>query len=147
MFDALLRRLVGPDLAPLPAPDAELALAALLVRVARSDDSYDAGEAGRINRVLCQRFGLGADDAATLRAKAEALERLAPDTVRFTRALKQATALEDRDSLMQALWSVALQDGHRDAAEDQVLRLISNLLGISDVASALARQRARDGLQ
>jgi uncharacterized tellurite resistance protein B-like protein len=46
-----------------------------------------------------------------LRAEAEALEAEAPDTVRFTRALKEAVALEDRADLMVALWSVALADG------------------------------------
>ena len=51
------------------------------------------------------------------------MEAEAPDTVRFTRALKDAVALEDRAGMMQALWSVALADGVRDDSEDQVLRL------------------------
>ena len=43
---------------------------------------------------------------------------------------------------MTALWSVALADGLREAHEDQLLRLVSNLLGLTDVDSALARQKA-----
>ena len=46
---------------------------------------------------------------------------------------------------MQAMWSVVLADGERDAAEDQMMRLVSNLLGLTDVDSALARQRADRG--
>jgi uncharacterized tellurite resistance protein B-like protein len=138
----LLRRLLAPEPARLPEPDAQLALAALLVRVARSDGLYAAEEVERIDRVLAHRHGLDPFAAAKLRSEAEDLEREAPDTVRFTRALKEAVALEDRAELMTALWSVALADGLREAHEDRLMRLVANLLGLSDVDSALARQRA-----
>lgn len=138
----LLRRLLAPDPARLPEPDARLALAALLVRVARSDGLYAAEEVERIDRVLALRHGLDAFAAARLRAEAEELEQQAPDTVRFTRALKEAVALEDRAELMTALWSVALADGLREAHEDRLMRLVANLLGLTDVESALARQKA-----
>ncbi len=142
MFDALIRRLTAPTPDRLPEPDADLALAALLVRLARADGNYSAVEVARIDKVLSARHGLSATDAAALRAQAEVLEQEAPDTVRFTRALKDATALEDRESVVQAMWSVALADDSRDAAEDQLMRLVVNLLGLTDQQSALARQRA-----
>ena len=138
----LLRRLMAPDPARLPEPDARLALAALLVRVARSDGLYAAEEVERIDRVLALRYGLDPFAAARLRAEAEELEQQAPDTVRFTRVLKDGVALEHRADLMTALWSVALADGLREAHEDRLMRLVANLLGLTDVESALARQRA-----
>lgn len=138
----LLRRLMAPEPARLPEPDAELALATLLVRIARTDGLYAAEEVERIDRVLAHRHGLDPFAAAKLRTEAEELEREAPDTVRFTRALKDAVALEDRAELMTALWSVALADGLREAHEDRLMRLVANLLGLTDVESALARQRA-----
>ena len=138
----ILRRLLAPEPARLPDPDAQLALAALLVRIARTDGLYAAEEVERIDRVLAHRHGLDPFAAAKLRAEAEELERDAPDTVRFTRALKEATDLEDRSDLMAALWSVALADGLREAHEDRLMRLVANLLGVSDVESALARQKA-----
>jgi uncharacterized tellurite resistance protein B-like protein len=141
MFDALLRRLTAPDTAPLPAPDARLALAALMVRVARADGAYDQAETARIDRVLAALHRLSPFEAARLRGQAEALEGEAPDTVRFTRAIKDHVAIEDRDAVMEALWDVALSDGARDAEEDTLIRLVANLLGITDRDSALARQR------
>lgn len=138
----LLRRLLAPEPARLPEPDAELALAALLVRIAKTDGLYAAEEVERIDRVLAHRHGLDPFAAAKLRTEAEALESEAPDTVRFTRALKDAVALEDRTELMTALWSVALADGMREAHEDRLMRLVANLLGLTDVESALARQKA-----
>ena len=46
---------------------------------------------------------------------------------------------------MEALWEVALADGERDEEEDSLLRLLANLLGVSDRDSALARQRVERG--
>jgi uncharacterized tellurite resistance protein B-like protein len=138
----MLRRLLAPEPAPLPEPDARLALAALLVRIARTDGLYSAEEVERIDRVLAQYHGLGSFEAAKLRTEAEEVEREAPDTVRFTRALKTAVALEDRADLMSALWSVVIADGLRDAEEDRLMRMVTNLLGLTDVESAQARQRA-----
>ncbi len=138
----LLRRLLAPAPAPLTEPDAQLALAALLVRIARTDGLYAAEEVERIDRVLAIRHGLDPFAAAKLRTQAEDVEAEAPDTVRFTRALKDSVPVEERSELMTALWSVALADGLREAHEDQLLRLVSNLLGLTDVDSALARQKA-----
>lgn len=146
MIESLLRRLLAPAPEPLPETDARLALAALLVRLARTDGLYAAEEVEKIDRILMARHGLDPFAAAKLRAEAEDLESHAPDTVRFTRALKAATLPEDRQDLLQALWSVALADGLRDADEDRLLRMVANLLGLTDVQSAEARQRAgREG--
>lgn len=142
MFERLLSGLLAPSPARLPEPDARLALAALMVRVARSDGSYGADEIALIDRVLASQHQLSPFAAAGLRTQAEVLEAEAPDTVRFTRALKAATAHEDRAEVLQALWSVALADGARDAQEDRLLRMVASLLGLSDVDSAHARQRA-----
>ncbi|MEZ5674705.1 Uncharacterized conserved protein, tellurite resistance protein B (TerB) family [Thalassovita litoralis] len=141
MFADFLKRLVQPSPARLPDADARLALSALLVRVARSDGHFDANERARILAILSTRYGLDQTGAATLLADAEQLESEAPDTVRFTRAIKDAVAYEDRAAVIEALWQVVLADGNRDDAEDALLRLVANLLGINDRDSALIRQR------
>ena len=145
MFGDLLRRLTAPSPALLPDADARLALGALMVRIARADGTYDAGEAARIETLLARRYGLDPAGAAALRTQAEAFESEAPDTVRFTRAIKDAVGYEDRLAVVEALWSVVLADGARDAGEDAILRLAASLLGVSDVDSARARQRAQAG--
>ncbi|GLS87982.1 hypothetical protein GCM10010873_29560 [Cypionkella aquatica] len=142
MFAEILRSLMAPAPPRMAEPDAQLALAALLVRVARTDGLYAAEEVERIEKILMTRNGLDPFQAAELRAQAEDLETQAPDTVRFTRALKAAIPLEDRAALLESLWSVALADGQRDASEDQQMRLLANLLGLTDVESAQARQKA-----
>ena len=141
MFADFLKRLTAPDPDPLPDDDARLALTALLVRIARADGSYLDSEVARIDRVSAHRYGLPPAEAAALRGKAEALESEAPDTVRFTRAIKDAVAFEDRASVIEALWELALADGERDEEEDALIRMVANFLGINDRDSALARQR------
>ncbi len=141
MFAEFLRRLTAPDPAPLPDDDARLALTALLVRVARSDGVFDDSERDRIDRIAATRYGLSPFEAARLRGEAETLEGEAPDTVRFTRAIKDAVPYEERIGVIEALWQVVLADGVREAEEDALVRLVASLLGVNDRDSALARQR------
>ena len=142
MITRLLKRLSGTGgTAPLPREQARLALAALMVRLARSDGDYAGVEVARIEAALAHRYGLDPTAASTLRRDAEALEAEAPDTVRFTRVLKEAVSHDERIALIEALWSVVLADGRRDAEEDGLMRMLSHLLGISDAESGLARKR------
>ena len=145
MFSDLISRLFVDAPQTLPDTDARLALTALLVRVARSDGRYDAGERERICRIVSARYGLTAQAAADLRSDAEVLEGQAPDTVRFTRAIKDAVPLEQRIGVIEALWSVVLEDGQRDEEEDALMRLVASLLGVSDQDSNSARLRVDRG--
>ncbi|SFI53071.1 TerB family tellurite resistance protein [Celeribacter neptunius] len=146
MFGDFLKTLLQPEPQPLQDTDARRAMAALLVRVARSDGTYAPEEARRIESLLMTRYQLGPFEAASLRAEAEQLEAEAPDTVRFTRALKDAVPYEERIHVIEGLWSVVLADGVRDQDEDALLRLVANLLGVRDQDSALARRRVEKGL-
>ena len=141
MIAGFFKRLTEGATDTLAPDDERLALTALLVRIARADEDYEQDEADQIDRVTIQRYGLSAFEATALRREAEAVEADAPDTVRFTRAIKDAVPLEARIAVIEALWQVVLADGVRDDAEDAVVRLVSNLLGINDRDSALARQR------
>lgn len=141
MFADFLKRLTAPEPEKLSDPDARLALGALLVRIARSDGDYADVEIAQIDRALSTRYKMGPAQTAALRADCEVLEQEAPDTVRFTRAIKQAVAYDDRLAVVEALWSVVLADGVRDAAEDSLMRTIVSLLGVTDQESNAARLR------
>ena len=147
MFRSLLSRLLDP--APpeaLSTQDAEVAIAALLVRIARADDHYGEAEKLRIDQVLARRRGLDSTEAAARRAAAEMCEAAAPDTVRFTRTIKERIELADRHDVLAAMWEVAYADGQRSADEESLVRLVAGLLGINDRDSGLARQRVLDGM-
>ncbi len=129
-----------PDPKPLPQPDAQLALGALLVRVAFADRTYRAEEVGQIDRILARTFDLGPIEAAKLRATCEALERDAPGTPEFANILRDEVDYADRKALGDAMWSVAIADGHRDDAEEIQLEAIEVALGLTsdDIATARA---------
>ncbi len=140
---SLLKRLLAERPEPLDPDDARLALSALMVRIARADEHYDAVEAATITRILMERYNLSHDAAEDLCAQAQALEENAPDTVRFTRAIKDVVPYEARQEVVEALWEVVLADDTRAPEEDRLMRLVVNLLGINDRDSALARQRVQ----
>ena len=143
MFDSLFKRLrAEPDPDPLEANDARLALAALLVRLARADHDYAESEKTQIDALLASRYGISATDAIILRTGAEEVESTAGDTVHLTRLIKAAIPYEDRFALVVDLWRLVLADGTRDHAENQFLRLVVKLVGVNDVDSGLARQQA-----
>lgn len=108
-----------PAAKPLPQPNAQLALGALLVRVAFANQEYRASEVGQIDRILAATFDLKPLEAAKLRATCEALERHAPGTPEFAEILRNEVDYEDRKSLADAMWSVALADSERDETEEK----------------------------
>jgi len=148
MFRNLLTRLFADstDQTRLNGQDAEVAVASLLVRLARADDHYGVVEQQRIDQVLARRRGLTRIEAAEKRAAAEMIEAEAPDTVRFTRTIKERVELQDRQKIIAALWEVAYVDGQRDPEEEALVRLVAGLLGVNDRDSALARNQALDDL-
>lgn len=143
MFRSLLPRLLGddPPETTLSHDDAEVAIAALMVRIARADNHYGKDERTHIDALLARRRDLSAADAADRRAAAEMIEAEAPDTVRFTRAIKDRIALDERAEIIGALWEIALADGTRSPDEDAMIRLVASLLGVSDVESAQQRRQ------
>lgn len=124
-----------------PKPDGRAAVAALLVRVARSDGDYAVEEVAVIRDIISRRYGT-VDD---LLPQAEALEASAGDTVHLTKVIKDEIPLDDRMTYLQDLWRVVLADNARDFEEDGLMRLICNLLGMADRDSARARQSVQGG--
>lgn len=125
-----------------PAHDpAALALAALMVRLARADGDFDPDERAGIAAALDARFG----DGAALLAAAETAERGALDHHQFTRVVKAAYAPEERGALLEELWSVVLADHVRDDEENALMRQFASLLHVSDQDVARARQRVERG--
>lgn len=127
--------------APLPEPTPQLALGALLVRVAMADRHYQAAEVGAIDKILASTFKLKPLEAAKLRATCEALERHAPGTPEFANILHQAVPYDDRLSLARSMWQVLLADGDHAPIEEDTLHQIEAALGITPADSADIKSR------
>ena len=143
MISNFLRSILSEKPDPVSGEDAHIALAALLVRIAKSDSQYDNSEVETIKRVLIKQFKMSEEKSISTVKIAEQMEAEAPDTVRFTRALKNTIPYESRRQIIEGLWQVALADGARDSQEDAIIRLAAKLLGVTDVQSAEARKSAQ----
>ena len=130
----------------MPQPNAQLALGALLVRVALANREYLQAEVAQIDRILAATFDLKPLEAAKLRAQCEALERHAPGTPEFTKILRDEVDYSDRKALGDAMWAVAIADGRRDESEELQLLAIATALGLTDPDIATARKNALDSL-
>jgi len=142
MLKNILKIFADDNVSQLEPDDARLAITALMIRVARSDDDYSKAELNNIISLISARFKLSNDEANELLKEAELVEEQAPDTVRFTKSIKSAIDFDDRIAIIEDLWSVVLTDSFRDTNEDALIRTVVSLLGVSDKDSAFARQRA-----
>ena len=111
MLKDILNAFKTSEPSTLKTEDARIAMAALLVRIARSDEDYDNDEKILINKMLQSRYNLESDQSESIRKEAEELEAKAPDTVRFTRLIKNTIPFENRKSVVKDLWSIVLSDG------------------------------------
>lgn len=126
----------------LPDPDAELALGALLVRVAQSDRDYKLEEISLIDRILARLYQHNAIEAAKVRATCEKLHAAAPETDTFGRLIRETTGLEERLAALDALWEVVLADGNEHEGEITIIEDARKAMGLSYADSEKARARA-----
>ena len=137
MFERLLSRLTGaPDTpAPLPVPDARLALAALLVRVARADQAYLFEEVEQTDRVLAHAFDLKPLDAAKLRAEAERFDKQLPGDADLAGLIRRDVDPAHRRGVAAGLWAVARADGYTDDRAAAIAALVETHLGVTGTES------------
>lgn len=130
----------------LPDPDAELALGALLVRVAQSDRNYQLEEISLIDRILARLYQHNAIEAAKVRATCEKLHAAAPETDTFGRLIRETTGLEERLAALDALWEVVLADGSAHEGDVNIVEDACKAMGLSYADSKKARARAEQKL-
>ena len=117
------------------------AIAAILVRAAKTDHEYTQSEKNLIDQLLSNQLNITLENARLLRLQGEELETEINDNVQLTRIIKQDIPYEERHHLIEQLWSIVLDDNSRTPEENKLMRVLTHLLGISDVNSAKARTK------
>lgn len=143
MLKKLFQSFRPAEPAPLPDPDAELALGALLVRVAQADRDYQVEEISLIDRILARMYQHNAIEAAKVRATCEKLHAAAPDTNTFGKLIRETTGLEERLAALDALWEVVLADGEQKEGELKIVEDARKAMGLSFADSEAARDRVK----
>jgi uncharacterized tellurite resistance protein B-like protein len=143
MLKKLFQAFRPNDPPALPDPDAELALGALLVRVAKSDREYKLEEISLIDRILSRLYQHDALEAAKVRATCEKLHSAAPETDTFGRLIRETTGLDERLAALDALWEVVLADNNEHEGEVRILEEAYKAMGLSFADNEAARTKAQ----
>jgi uncharacterized tellurite resistance protein B-like protein len=152
MLSIIKSFLNGSDAAPEPTEGGADAMAAaavaVLVETALLDGDFDQRERDAIHSILVDRFGLSADDAATLIDDAVAGGEDVNRMYAATRMIREEFSDAERIDVMEMLWEVAYADGTLHDYEANLVRRVAGLLYVRDRDSGQARKRvlARLGL-
>ena len=126
-----------------PLRTLELACAALMFEVARSDFTIDDTEREAIRLLLAERFSLSEEDVAAVTEKAADNADRATCLFEFTRTINEVATVEQKRQLLTMMWSVALADDALSRYEEHVIRKVADLLYLPHNDFMLAKQLAR----
>ena len=120
--------------------EAAIEVACIFIRVGKLDNHLAAIEKEKIKVLLIKRFDLDKDILVSILTKAEEMEISINDNVQLTKRIKQHINFEERFDLLKDIWEIILADKIKTDEEDAYMRLLCNLLGLSDKDNALARK-------
>ena len=109
----------------------QLSPAVLLVEIARADHDRQEIELIEMRKQLAANFGLSEEAS---RALLEAAETAAENSVslhEFTRLLHDQMTYEEKTTVIEMLWRIALADNYLDKYEDYMIGKIADLLYIA----------------
>lgn len=109
----------------------QLALASLLVEMARADFDETHDEHSLIIDLLASHYDLSPAEALELLNKARAANDKAVCLFDFTRALHKSLDEEQKQAVIRLLWQVANADDKLDKYEDFLVRKVADLLYVS----------------
>ncbi|MEJ2139369.1 MAG: TerB family tellurite resistance protein [Gammaproteobacteria bacterium] len=109
----------------------QLALASLLVEMARADFDESHDEHLLIQELLATHFELSAAEAKELLIRARAANDRAVCLFDFTRALHESFDDGQKHDVVRLLWTVANADDNLDKYEDYLVRKVAELLYVS----------------
>lgn len=121
----------SPAASPDPANRVRLAVAALLVELARADHDEQAVEHEAIAGLIARHFKLDKAGADELLAEARAAVDSSVSLREFTAPLHQALSDADKQRIVGMLWDVALEDQALDKYEDYLIGKVAELLYVS----------------
>ena len=121
----------------------QIATAALLVEMMRTDNHIAAEESALIEKTLREQFSLEAGELGDLLKLADAEARQAVGYYPFTSLINKQCSLEQKVRIVENMWHVAMSDGHISAHENHLMRKIADLLYVGHADYIAAKQRAR----
>lgn len=106
----------------------ELATAALMFELMRTDAQIDAREQQALAKVLRDTFNLDDATVTNLLSMAESAAHEATSLYEFTTLVNENYSYEQRVKLIENLWRVAFADTKLDRYEEHLIRKVSDLV-------------------
>lgn len=122
----------------------QLAAAALLFEVSRSDHDIDDKEKDSIEAIVRSKFDLSAEEVESLLDLAEQEVHDASSLFGFTSLINDHWSIDQRVHLAELMWRVAFADGRLDDHEVHLMRKIQKLLHIPHKRFIGAKLQARE---
>lgn len=124
----------------------QLAVAALLVEVARADHHIGQQELDHLPLLLQSKFQLTTEQLDDLIEIAKEESADATSLHQFTQWINRECTDEEKLQLLAAMWQVAYIDGELDKYEEYVIRKVADLIYVPHSEFLRARMRAKNTL-
>ena len=122
---------IAAKAAPVERHGIELATAALLVEVVRSDAGIVPKEQQAVLHAVREKFGLSADESQALFDLAEEEVRTANDYYQFTSLINRHFDQPAKQHIIELMWRVAYADDSLAAHENQFYGVSAELLHVT----------------
>ncbi|MFZ8928756.1 MAG: TerB family tellurite resistance protein [Gammaproteobacteria bacterium] len=122
----------------------QLASAALMIELSKSDQEIDETETAKLVQILKERFELEQDDLDELITLAKEDVREATSLYQFTSLMNEHFNYGEKVQLVMNMWEVAFADGKIDRYEEHLIRKVAELLYLDHKDFILSKQRARE---
>ena len=122
--------------------DVRLAAASLLLAMTRADSQVTEAELRSVRSALKKLLSAGDTEINELLAQAQEEVENSVSLYDFTRVLQGQQTKEEKQDLVQLLWSIACADGQIDPQEELLVRKVAGLLYVSQEDFIAAKQAA-----
>ena len=122
----------------------QLASAALMIELCKSDQSIDDTETSALVEILKTRFELEPSQLSELMELAEQEARDSTSLYQFTSLMNENFEYSEKVTMVGNMWEVAFADGKIDRYEEHLIRKVADLLYLSHVDFIKSKKIARD---
>ena len=120
----------------------QVATAALLIEVMRSDRELKEVERHAVTAAIQARFELTTEETAALLRLADDEAEQATDYYQFTSLINKHFTPAQKEQVVEYMWQIAAVDHEIDRFERTLVHKVADLLYVSRAAQIAARERA-----
>ncbi len=119
-------------------------VASLLIHIAKIDQNYTAKEKEIVSKTILE-LGAKKENIEKIVSIAEKNESNSNQILEFTKEVKNMGE-EDKEKIIEALWTVVYSDGNSDMYEENLMRRLTGLLYLNKKKVGDIKERVKEKL-